>query len=103
MVRCGKHFIPEEVRRAGGSLKANTALIIDGVPNEILKEVIVLYPETLLVALAPVFGREDSFPNGIRQRLVLLRKGKKLLEDASSFRPICLLDTIGKLLEEMIL
>ena len=35
--------------------------------------------------------------------MVLLRKGKKPLGDASSYRPICLLDTMGKLLEEMIL
>ena len=32
--------------------------------------------------------------------MVLLRKGKKPLGDASSYRPICLM---GKLLEEMIL
>ena len=38
-----------------------------------------------------------------KQRLVLLRRGNKPLEDASSYRPIRLLDTIGKLLEEMIL
>ena len=32
-----------------------------------------------------------------------MRKGNKPLGDASSYRPICLLDTMGKLLEEMIL
>ena len=35
--------------------------------------------------------------------MVLLRKGNKPLGDASSYRPICLLDTMGKLLEEMML
>ena len=38
-----------------------------------------------------------------KQRLVLLRKGNKPLGVASSYRPICLLDTTGKLLEELIL
>ena len=33
-------FILEELQRAGERLKANTAPGIDGVPNEILKEVI---------------------------------------------------------------
>ena len=33
----------------------------------------------------------------------MLRKGNKHLEDASSYRSICLLDTMGKCLEEMIL
>ena len=37
------------------------------------------------------------------QRLLLLRKGNKPLGVASSYRPICLLDTTGKLLEELIL
>ena len=35
--------------------------------------------------------------------MVLLRKGNKPLGDALSYRPICLLDTMAKLLEEMIL
>ena len=35
--------------------------------------------------------------------MVLLRKGNKPLRVASSYRPICLLDTMGKLLEELIL
>ena len=35
--------------------------------------------------------------------MVLLRKGNKYLENASSYRPICLLDTMGKLLEALIL
>ena len=38
-----------------------------------------------------------------KQRVVLLRKGNKPLGDASSYRPICLLDTMGELLEELIL
>ena len=43
-------FTFEELKRADGRLKANTAPGIDGVPNEILKEVIVVYPEILLEA-----------------------------------------------------
>ena len=70
VVRRGELFTLEELKRAGGRLKARTAPGIDGVPNEILKE---------------------------------LRKGNKPLGDPSSYRPICLLDTMGKLLEELIL
>ena len=50
MVRREKLFTLEELKRAGGRLKANTAPVIDGVPNEILKEVIGAYPEILLEA-----------------------------------------------------
>ena len=43
-------FTFEELKRASGKLKANTAPGIDGVPNEILKEVIGAYLEILLEA-----------------------------------------------------
>ena len=84
-------------------LKANTAPGIDGVQNEILKEVIGAYPEILLEAFNSCLREGRFFVDWKEQRLVLLRKGNKPLEDASSYRPICLLDTMGKLLEEMIL
>ena len=48
VVRREKLFTLEEIKRAGGRLKANTAPAIDGLPNEILKEVIGVYPEILL-------------------------------------------------------
>lgn len=35
-------------------------------------------------------------------RLVLIRKGDKSLDKLSSYRPICLLDSLGKLFEKII-
>ena len=58
-------FTLEEIKRAAGRLKANTAPGIDGLPNEILKEVIRAYPEILLKT--PVFGR-GSFSQTGRNR-----------------------------------
>ena len=69
-------------------------------PNEILKEAIEAYPEILLEAFNSCL-REGMFSVNWKQRLVLLRKGNKPLEDASSYRPVCLLDIMGKLLEEI--
>ena len=43
-------FTSDELKRAGGRLKANLTPGIDGMPNEILKEVIGAYPEILLEA-----------------------------------------------------
>ena len=71
-------------------------------PNEILKEVIGAYPEILLEVFNSCLREGRFFADWKKQRLVLLRKGKKPLGNASSYRPICLLDTMGKLLEEMI-
>ena len=93
----------EELKRAGRRLKANTAPVIDGAPNEIVKEVIGVNPEILLAAFNSCRREGRFFVDWKKQRLVLLTKGNKPLEDASSYRPICLLDTMGKLLEQMIL
>ena len=93
----------EELKRAGGRLKANTALRSNGVPNDVLKEVIGAYPKILLEAFNSCFREGRFFVDWKKQRLVLLRKGNKPLGVASSYRPICLLNTMGKLLEELIL
>ena len=103
MARREELFTLEELKRADGRLKANTAPGIDGVPNEILKEVIGAYPETLLEAFNSCLRKGRFFVDWKKQRLVLLKKDNKPLGDASSYRPICLLDTMGKLLKEMIL
>ena len=103
VVRREDLFTLEELKRAGGRLKANTAPGIDGLPNEILKEVIGAYPEILLEVFNSYLREGRFFADWKEQRLVLLRKGNKPLGDASSYRPIRLLDTMGKLLEEMIL
>ena len=68
-----------------------------------LKEVIRAYPEILLEVFNSCLREGRFFAEWKKQRLVLLRKGNKPLGDCSSYRPICLLDTMGKLLEEMIL
>ena len=54
---------------------------------------------TLLFSGGEIFYRMEEAEVG---GLVLLRKVEESLDYASSYRPICLLDTMGKLLEEMI-
>ena len=90
VVRTEEFFTLEELKRAGGRLKANTAPGIDGMPKEILKEVIEAYPEILLEAFNSCLREERIFVDWKKQRLVLLRKGNKPLGFASSYRPICL-------------
>ena len=67
------------------------------------EEVIGAYSEILLEAFNSCLREGRFLVNWKKQRLVLLRKGNKPLGDASFYRPICLLDTMGKLLEEIIL
>ena len=103
VVRREELFTLEALKRASARLKANTAPEIDGVPNEILKEVIAVYPEILLEALNSCLREGRFFVDWKMQSLVLLRKGNKPVEVASSYRPICRLDTMENLLEELIL
>ena len=64
---------------------------------------IAVYPEILLEAFNSCLREGGFFADWKRQRLALLRKGDKPLDKPSFFRPICLLDTMGKLLEDLIL
>ena len=76
---------------------------LDGIPNEVLELLIVYYPE-LLLSTFNICLQEGKFHNDWKmQKLVLLRKGDKPLNRVSSYRPLCLLDTMGKLLESLIL
>ena len=75
MVWLEELFTLEELKKAGGRLKANTAPGIDGVPNEILEEVIGAYLEILLEAFNSCLREGGFFVDWKKQRLVLLRKG----------------------------
>lgn len=87
----------EELQEAKARLKCGKAPGPDNIPNEVVREVIETWPELLLEAynvclLGGVFHERWK-----KQKLVLLRKGDKPLDEPSSYRPICLLDTMGKL------
>ena len=78
VVRREELFSLEELKGTGGRLKANTAPGINGVPIEILKEVIGTYPKILLEAFNSCFREGRFFVDWNNQRLVLLRKDNKL-------------------------
>ena len=69
--------------------------------NEIPKEVIWVYPEILLEAFNSCLQEERFFGKWKKQRLAFYGKGEKPSEDGSSFRQICLLDAMEKLMEKI--
>lgn len=74
----------------------------DGVPNVALKAAIRSRPEIFLETYNTCLA-EGVFPRRWKkQRLVLIPKGNKPPGEPSSYRPICLLDTAGKVLERII-
>ena len=70
MVRLQELLSLEEPKRAGGRLKANTAPGIDGVRNEILREVIGAYPEIILEAFNSCLREGRFFADWKKQRMV---------------------------------
>jgi len=91
-----------ELKSAAGRLRNKIAPGIDGIPNEAVKAIVALNPNVILSVYNSCLT-EWIFPRKCKiARLVLLRKGDKPLSEPSSYRPLCLLDCLGKLLENIL-
>lgn len=99
-----QYFSLAELMEAGNKLPGGKASGPDGIPNEVLKVVLQKRPDLLLGTYNSCL-RDRVFPQNWKiARLVLLHKGlDKPTDRPSSFRPICMLDTLGKLLERLLL
>ncbi|CAB0036712.1 unnamed protein product [Trichogramma brassicae] len=101
-----EHLIPEvgveELRWAYGRVRIGAAPGPDGIPNIALKAAV----EACFENFRRVFKvclRKGCFPTRWkRQRLVLMLKPGKPAMEPSSYRPLCMLDTAGKILERII-
>lgn len=92
----------EELLEACNRVGNNKAPGLDGIPNIALKTIIKAVPTLFLDAYNACL-KEGTFPRKWKQqRLVLLPKGKKPPEEPSSYRPLCMLDTAGKIFERII-
>lgn len=92
----------EELMEACDRVGNNKAPGLDGVPNIALKTTIKAVP-SLFLDVYDTCLKEGIFPRKWKQqRLVLLPKGKRPPEEPSSYRPLCMLDTAGKILERII-
>ncbi|CAB0037524.1 unnamed protein product [Trichogramma brassicae] len=84
------------------ALPAHTAPRPDGVPNSAIKIAIATHPDIFLQVYTACL-RTGVFPaRWKRQRLVLLPKPGKPHKEPQSYRPLCMLDTAGKILERII-
>lgn len=92
----------DELMRACSRLGNSKSPGPDGIPNIALKTAILRRPEMFLDMYNACMG-SGVFPDRWkRQRLVLLPKGKKPPDEPSSYRPLCMLDSAGKILERII-
>lgn len=95
-------FTKEELKNAARSLQSRKAPGPDGIPSEVIRLIAENRPEFLL----EMFNRclmAGVFPEvWKRQKLVLISKGKGDPISPSTYRPLCMLDTAGKLLERLL-
>ncbi|BET02091.1 Reverse transcriptase (RNA-dependent DNA polymerase) [Nesidiocoris tenuis] len=95
-------FTTAELKAAVRSLRRNRAPGPNGIPSEVLKVVVEECP-TLLLDVYNACLRAGIFSSQWKTaRLVLVDKGKGDGSLASSLRPLCMLDTDGKLFEKLL-
>ncbi|XP_066247232.1 uncharacterized protein [Euwallacea similis] len=92
----------EEIRQAVGSLKSRKAPGLDGIPNEILKLYLGAVPKGMADCVLRILT-SGVFPKVWKKaRLVLLEKPKREPGAEASYRPISLIDGLGKVTEKVI-
>ncbi|CAB0040752.1 unnamed protein product [Trichogramma brassicae] len=92
----------DELRGACGRIRDGAAPGPDGVPNRALKLAVARRPGAFLQVYSACLSG-GVFPSPWkRQRLVLLPKPGKPPDAPSSYRPLCMLDTAGKILERIV-
>lgn len=92
----------DEITEAGKRVKEKKAPGPDGIPNSAIKAAIHRRPDMFQAVVQKCLD-DGVFPEQWKlQQLVLLPKGDKSPDDPSAYRPICLLDTIGKILERIV-
>lgn len=95
-------FTRDEIARCATRLPTGKAPGPDGVPDIVVRELASRRPDVLQEVFNTCL-REGVFPDRWKvAKLVLLRKGAKPLDSPSSYRPICLLDSVGKLFERLL-
>lgn len=96
------NFTVAELMEAVGSMSGRKAPGPDGIPTEVVKATASSYPHLLLYMYNTCIQSGVFSACWKRQRLVLLDKGKGPPITPSSFRPLCMLDTVGKLFEKLL-
>ena len=98
-----KYFTRAQIKKAASRLSAYKAPGPDGIPNAVLKESIEVIANHLFYIFRAIFELE-TYPDEWQESImVVLRKpGKPSYEEPKAYRPIALLNTLGKLLSSLV-
>lgn len=91
----------EELLNATSKLKNKKSPGIDGILPESVKTVVAQYPDLILKVMNDILTKQQIPTDWKKAKAVLIPKGVPEGENAK-FRPICLLDVMGKLLEHLV-
>jgi len=91
-----------ELKTAESRLRNKIVTGIEDIPNEAVKLIVALNPSALLSVYNTYLAESIFLRTWKIARLVLLRKGDKPLGELSSYRPLCLLDCLGKFFKKIL-
>jgi len=95
-------FTIDEVKSAARGLPNGKAPGPDGVTNEVLKVAVNLYPQSFAEIVNSCMRSAYYPPEWKMANLVLLHKPGKALDNPSAYRPLCMLDSVGKWFEKLL-
>lgn len=95
-------FTERELQIAASSMRNRKAPGPDGIPAEVLKVVARRHPELLLDVYNQCLMEGVFCKRWKEALLALISKGKGPADSPSSYRPLCMLDNNGKLLERLL-
>ncbi|KXZ75772.1 hypothetical protein TcasGA2_TC031701 [Tribolium castaneum] len=96
-------FSYEEIQAAAARMRMGKAAGPDGLGPEIVRAAVAASPETIS-GLVNDLLKSQKFPEQWkRARLALIPKAKKSPDKLPKYRPICVLDSLGKFYEQLIL
>lgn len=95
-------FTQKELEEAATSMKSRKAPGPDGIPAEAIKAAVSACPQMMLNMYNTCLTEGIFSQRWKMARLVLIDKGKGGELTASSYRPLCMLDTAGKLFEKLL-
>lgn len=95
-------FTLDELRAASLRLKSGKAAGVDGIPPDVVKILVNVCPVDVLRVMNNHLKNGDFPREWKTARLVLLKKSGRPDSEPSGYRPICLLNCVGKLMEQLL-
>lgn len=95
-------FTRDEVESAARALKTGKAPGPDGIPAEAVKEIVAIRPDLVQNVLNQIISAQNIPPEFKTAKLVFIHKTGKPADLENSYRPLCLINSMAKLLETIL-